>query len=89
MPLTHDMEEAKDQNDFLADSLLRDPKAVLGPEYERLEELVMILGEVCSKKGQCEPATLEKFAVLLADISNDAALAGPFLGFCQSKLTEE
>ena len=30
MPLTHDMEEAKDQNEFLADTFLRDPKAILG-----------------------------------------------------------
>lgn len=75
MPLTHDMEEAKDQNEFLADTLLRDPKALLGAEYERLEQLVMILGEVCSKKGQCEPATLDKIAVILADMGNDQNLA--------------
>lgn len=30
MPLTHDMEEAKDQNSFLADSMLRNMSVILG-----------------------------------------------------------
>ena len=51
MPLTHDMEEAVDMNDFLAYCMLKDPKVLLGDKYERLEKFVMILGEICCKKA--------------------------------------
>jgi hypothetical protein len=30
MPLTHDMEEAKEQNEFMANCMLKDPKFLLG-----------------------------------------------------------
>ena len=50
LPLTHDMEEAKIQNEFLAQSILKMPTYILGQQYERLEKFVMILGEICTKK---------------------------------------
>ena len=55
LPLTHDMEEAKVQNEFLADTMLKAPGLILEDQggalqVGRLEKLVMILGEVCHKK---------------------------------------
>jgi len=50
MPLTHDMEEAVEQNDFMAYCMLKDPKALLGANYEKLEKFIMILGEICCHK---------------------------------------
>lgn len=50
LPLTHDMEEAQIQNEFLAEQLLKSPQAVVGANYERLEQLVLILGDICTKK---------------------------------------
>jgi len=77
LPLTHDMEEAKVQNTFLADSVLKNPTFILGAQYERLEQFVVILGEICSKK-QSDPATMEKLSVIIANISQDANLGGQF-----------
>jgi hypothetical protein len=37
LPLTHDMEEAKIQNEFLAECMLRSPQVILGDNAERLE----------------------------------------------------
>ena len=37
LPLTHDMDEAKIQNKFVAEAVLRNPTAILGDKYERLE----------------------------------------------------
>lgn len=50
LPLTHDMEEAKVQNEFLSDSVLKNGAFVLGANFERLEQFVVILGEICTKK---------------------------------------
>ena len=88
MPLTHDMEEAKVQNEFLADSLLKAPSVILGPNMERLEKLVVILGEVCHKK-QSDDLTLDKLSVVIANISQDNNISGQFQALCESKLSEE
>ena len=50
MPLTHDFEEAKIMNEFLADCLLKAPQEILGANNERIEQIVMILGEISVKK---------------------------------------
>lgn len=50
MPLTHDMDEAKIMNKFLAKAVLRDSNSILGSNFERMEQFVVILGEICTKK---------------------------------------
>ena len=62
------MEEAKVQNEFLADSMLKAPSVILGANMERLEKLVLILGEICHKK-QSDEGTLDKLAVVVANMS--------------------
>jgi len=88
LPLTHDMEEAKIQSQFLAEALMKSPAFILGDQYERLERVVMIFGEICCKK-QSEPETLDMLSVIIANISQDANLAGQFKTLCESKLNEE
>ena len=77
LPLTHDLEEAKTQNDFLADLLLKSSSHVVGAGLERLPQVVAILGEVCQKK-QSEVETLEKLSVVIASLSQDPAVAEQF-----------
>ena len=48
--------------------MLRAPQAILGDNAERLEQFVVILGDVCCKK-QSDPETIEKFSVVIADLS--------------------
>lgn len=62
------MEEAQVQNSFLATSILSNPNFILGAQYERLEQFVVILGEICGKK-QSDNDTLEKLSVIIANIS--------------------
>jgi hypothetical protein len=47
LPLYHDMEEAQIQNEFLAQQVFKNPQFILGASNERLEQLVVILGEIC------------------------------------------
>ena len=68
--------------------MLTNPALVLGTSYERLEQFVMILGEICCKK-QSELETLEMLSVIVANMSQDANLAGQFKTLCESKLSEE
>jgi hypothetical protein len=82
------MDEAKIQNKFLAEAVLRNSVVMLGSANERLEQFVGILGEICTKK-QSEPLTLEMLSVIVANMSQDPNLAGIFKTLCESKLKEE
>jgi len=88
LPLTHDMEEAKVQNEFLAENLLKNPQGMLGASGERLEQVVVILGEICWKK-QSDDETLEMLSVVIANLSQDAAAGASFQALCEAKLSEE
>jgi hypothetical protein len=48
----------------------------------------VILGEVCSKK-QSEALTLDMLSVVVANLSQDAAVAENFKALCESKLKED
>lgn len=88
LPLTHDMEEAKIQNEFLANSMLKSSQTILGENNERLEQFVMILGEICQRK-QSDPGTLDKLSVVIADLTQSNGLvSNQFQALCQSKLAE-
>lgn len=67
------MEEAKVQNEFLAENLLRAPAVLLGANGENLEQVVTILGEICVKK-QSDEDTLAMLSVVIANLSQDAAM---------------
>ena len=75
LPLTHDMEEAKIQNKFFAENMLKSGPDMIGAQGERLEQVVIILGEICWKK-QSDDETMEMLSVVVANLSQDA-VAGP------------
>jgi len=84
MPLTNDMEEAKIMNEFLADCLLKAPQDIIGAGNERLEQIVVILGEVCHKKQSSE-GTLDKLSIVLSNLGQNQQ----FNELCMSKLSEQ
>jgi len=88
LPLTHDMEEAQLQNQFLATSLIQAPEVMLGEGNSRMEQIVVILGEICQKK-QSSAETLEKLSVIVADFSQNPATAEVFKNLCEAKLSED
>jgi len=75
LPLTHDLEEAQIQNEFLTELILKNPTLVLGANNERLEKFVTILGEICNKK-QSDEITLARLSVIIANLFQDPVL-GP------------
>ena len=82
------MEEAKIQNQFLAESILKAGQMILGPNMERLPQIVKVFGEICQKK-QSDAETLEALSVIIANMSQDAAIAEQFKSLCDSQLNEE
>jgi hypothetical protein len=68
--------------------VLKNPNYILGQQYERLEQFVVILGEICCKK-QSEPDTLDMLSVIVANISQEPNLAMQFKTLCENKLNEE
>jgi len=70
LPLSHDMEEAHIQNLFLSEAMIKNPTFILGANYERLEQFVTILGEICCKK-QSDAKSLEMLSVIVANMSQD------------------
>ena len=71
-------------NEFLAVCLLRAPKETLGANNERMEHIVAILGEVCTKK-QATDETLDKLSIVITNLAQDPQ----FEQICLSKLGEQ
>ena len=46
VPIKNDVEEAKVQNELLADLLQVNPIAVLGEQYQRFEQVILILADI-------------------------------------------
>jgi hypothetical protein len=46
LPIKNDVEEAKVQNELLADLLQVNPIAVLGEQYQRFEQVILILADI-------------------------------------------
>ena len=46
IPIKNDVEEAKVQNELLADLLQVNPIAVLGEQYQRFEQVILILADI-------------------------------------------
>ena len=67
---------------------MKAPQAIFGANYERLEQVVTILGEICWKK-QSDEETLEILSVIIANLNQDATIGPQFQTLCQSKLSED
>lgn len=87
LPIKNDVEEAKIQNEILASILAESPIVIVGQQYERLEQLVGILGTVLQKK-YVEDETGLKLARFLQNAINDATV-GPHVRAYAAKLPKE
>lgn len=67
LPLHHDMEEAKIQNEFFAEMLIKKPMLIMGQNNEGLEQLVNILGTITTKK-QSSQETLDTLSYVISEI---------------------
>ena len=50
LPIKNDVDEAKVQNELLADLLQGNPTAILGEQYQRFEQVILILAEIAKQK---------------------------------------
>lgn len=50
LPIKNDVDEAKVQNEFLAQILTENPTLVLGEQYQRFEQIVLLLSEITNEK---------------------------------------
>jgi len=88
LPLKHDVEEAKIQNEILADLLLEHPQALIGDQYQRFEQLVVILGEILDKKYITEQTGV-KLAGFIKQATADPNLGSHFKVIYENKLSQE
>jgi importin-5 len=88
LPLEKDYIEAKFCNEFLAEETMKNSALILGPNNERLEKFIMILGEICDDE-QSNENTLDRLAVIVANLFQNAQLSEPFKTISQSKLSQE
>lgn len=88
MPLQKDYTEAQFCNEFLAEEVMKNPALILGPANERLEKFVMILGEICDDE-QSNEKTLDRLAVIVANLFQDATLGPSVKVLAEGKLNPE
>jgi len=77
LPIKADVEEAKLQNEFLAHLLQENPLIVLGEQYQRFEQVVILLSDITQKKYVSEE-TGAKLSQLLKGMANDATFGPQF-----------
>lgn len=77
LPIKNDAEEAKVQNELLADLLQVNAVAVLGEQYQRFEQVILILADI-SKQKYLNEATVPKIQALVKNISSDATFGPQF-----------
>ncbi len=88
LPIKNDVEEAKVQNEFVVQLLQESPQLILGEQFQRFEQIVLILAEISNKKYLSE-TTVPKLATLLQGMAADANFGPQFQLIYQNKLTEE
>lgn len=88
LPIKNDVEEAKVQNELLVDLLQLNSVAVLGEQFQRFEQVILILADIAKAKYLNE-ATVPKLQMLAKSISSDATFGPQFTLIYQNKLTEE
>ena len=78
LPIKNDVEEAKIQNELLVDLLQANPVAILGDQYQRFEQVVLILSDIARQKYLNE-ATIPKICSLVQGISSDGNFGPLFM----------
>lgn len=88
LPIKADVEEAKLQNEFLAQLLIENPAVVLGQDYQRFEQVVILLSDIANKK-YLNDETAPKIATIIQNMAADGTFGPRFQLIYQNKLTVE
>ena len=88
LPIKHDIEESKLQNEILASLLQDSPLLILGEQYQHFELVVLILSEVMQKKYLNEETGV-KLARIVQHLAQDAVMGPHFKAIFENKLTVE
>ena len=86
LPIKHDVEEAKIQNEILAEMLTEHPQVIIGEQYQRFEQVVVILGEILDKKYITEQTGV-KLATFIKNAAADPNLGAHFKVIYENKLS--
>lgn len=73
MPLKHDLAEAQEANDFLADVLSEKPQWVVGENAENTGQLITLCGDQLREDCMTK-ATRAKFGKILKDFGTNPAI---------------
>ena len=77
LPLKADLDEAKHMNEFLTTLLEQNPLFVLGQNYERFEQIVLLLSEIYDKK-YLNDETAQRLTVLIQNMAKDGNFGHQF-----------
>lgn len=88
LPLKHDIDESQGQNEIFAQILTEQPLLVLGEQFQRFEQVILILGEILQKKYVNEN-TGKLLATFIKNASIDANLGPVFKTIYDNKLSNE
>ena len=89
MPIKHDIEESQLQNEIFADILTDQPLLVIGDQFQRFEQVILIIGEILNKKYINEEKTGLKIAQFLKKAAVDPSLSQTFKTIFDNKLSAE
>ena len=77
LPIKHDIDEAKQQNEFLSQLLVSSPLVVLGDQYQRFDLVIGLMGEVINKKFVNEETGV-RLANFVKQVAGDATMGPRF-----------
>lgn len=88
LPIKNDVDEAKVQNEFLAQILTENPTLVIGEQYQRFEQIVILLSEITNEK-YVTPETGHKLATILKNMASNPTFSEQFWTIVNNKLVEK
>ena len=88
LPIKNDIDEAKVQNELVADLLAANPVAILGEQYQRFEQVVILLSDITQKK-YVNDETGVKLSNIIKGMASDATFSAQFNTVCANKLTAD
>lgn len=88
LPIKDDIDEAKVQNELLAQILIENPTLVLGESNQRFEQVVILLSTITNEK-YVTPETGAKLATVIKGMSTHSTFSQQFQTIYTNKLVEK
>ena len=88
LPIKNDMEEAKIMNEFVALFLTENPLLILGQQYQRFDQVIILLSDIYQKK-YLNDETIPKLQTFIHQLANDGTLGPQFQVTFNNKLTTD